>query len=59
MYLEMIDTLPGIEYYEGIPSEIDSQHYYDVNKRNLVVLDDLMAQSRRERRIADFIIYQR
>ena len=28
MYLEMIDTLPGIEFYEGIPSEIDSQHFW-------------------------------
>ena len=27
MHLEMIDTLPGVEFYEGIPSEIDSQHF--------------------------------
>ena len=44
MYLEMIDTIPGIEFYDGITSEIDSRDFLDVNKRNLIVLDDLMAQ---------------
>ena len=44
MYLEMIDTIPGIKFYEGIPSEIDSGDFLDVDKRNLIVLDDLMAQ---------------
>ena len=53
MYVEMINTLPGIEFYEGIRSEIDSPHFFDVNKRNLIVLDDLMTQSGRDRRIAD------
>ena len=53
MYLEMIDTTPRIEFYKGIPSEIDSQHFFDVNKRNLLVLDGPMAQSGRDRRIAD------
>ena len=45
MYLEMIDTILGIEFYEGIPSEIDSHDFFDVNKRNVIILDDLMAQS--------------
>ncbi len=53
MYVEMIDTLPGIEFYEGIPFEIDSQHFFDVNKRNLIILDDLMVQSGKDWRIAD------
>ena len=52
MYLEMIDTIPGIEFYEGIPSEIDSRDFLDV-KRNLIVLDDLMAQSGGDKRIAN------
>ena len=50
---EMIDTIPGIEFYEGIPSEIDSRYFLDVNKRNLIVLDDLMAQSEGDKRIAN------
>ena len=53
MYLEMIDIIPSIEFYEGIPSEIDSRDFLDVNKRNLIVLGDLMAQSGGEKRIAN------
>ena len=53
MYLEMIDTIPGIEFYEGIPSEIDSRDFLDVNKRNLIVLDDFMTQSGGDKRIAN------
>ena len=53
MYLEMIDTIPGIELYEGMPSEIDSRDFLDVNKRNLIVLDDLMAQLGGDKRIAN------
>ena len=55
MYLEIIDTLPGIEFYECIPSEIDSRYFLDFNKRNLIVLDDLMAQSGGDQRIANLI----
>ena len=53
MYLEMIDTIPGIEFYEGIPSKIDFRGILDVNKRNLIVLGDLMAQSGGDKRIAN------
>ncbi len=53
MYVEMIDTLPGIEFYKSIPFEIDSRHVFDVNKRNIIVLDDLMVQSGKDRRIVD------
>ena len=53
MYLEMIDTIPGIEFYEGIPFEIDPRVFLDVNKRSQIVLDDLMAQSGSNKRIAN------
>ena len=53
MYLEMIDTIPGTEFYDGIPSEIDSHGFLDVNKCNLIVLDDLMVQSGGDKRIAN------
>ena len=33
--------------------KIDSQHFFYVNKRNLIVLHDLMVQSGKDRRIAD------
>ena len=53
MYLEMIDTIPGIEFYEGIPFEIDSRYFLDVDKRSLIVLDDLMAESGGDKSIAN------
>ena len=56
MYLKMIDTIPGVEFYEGIPSEINSRDFLDVSKRNLIVLDDLMALSGGDKRIANLFI---
>jgi hypothetical protein len=45
--------MPGIEFNQGIPEDIDNADYLDVSQRNLIVLDDLMAQSGKEKRIAD------
>lgn len=53
MYLEMIKTIPGIELNEGTPTDIDKDHFLDVSKQNLIVLDNLMAQSDGDKRIAD------
>ena len=47
----MIDIIPGVEFYESIPSEIEFHDFLDVNKLNMIVLDDLMAQSGRDKRI--------
>ena len=46
-------TMPGIEFNEGIPDDIDNADYLDVSQRNLIVLDELMAQSGKDKRIAD------
>ena len=45
--------MPGIEFNQGIPEDIDEPDYLDVSQRNLIVLDDLMAQSGKDKRIAD------
>ena len=45
--------MPGIEFNQGIPEDIDERDYLDVSQRNLIVLDDLMAQSGKDNRIAD------
>jgi hypothetical protein len=45
--------MPGIEFNEGIPDDIDNADYLDVSQRNLIVLGDLMAQSGRDKRISD------
>jgi hypothetical protein len=45
--------MPGIEFNQGIPEDIDNADYLDVSQRNLLVLDNLMAQSCKDKRIAD------
>ena len=42
LYFELVRTMPGIEFNEGIPEDIDKPDYLDVSQRNLIVLDDLM-----------------
>ena len=56
VYLEMIDTIPGIEFHEGMPSEFESHDFLDVNNHNLIVLDDLIAQSGGDKRIANLFM---
>jgi hypothetical protein len=41
--------MPGIEFNQGIPDDIDNADYLDVSQRNLIVLDDLMAQSGKDK----------
>jgi hypothetical protein len=52
-YFDMMRLMPGIEFNEGIPDNIDNADYLDVSQRNLIVLDDLMAQSGKDKRISD------
>jgi hypothetical protein len=52
-YFDMMRTIPGIEFNQGIPEDIDNADYLDVSQRNLIVLDDLMAQSGKDKRISD------
>ena len=52
-YFDMMKTMPGIEFNQGIPEDIDEPDYLDVSQRNLIVLEDLMAQSGKDKRIAD------
>ena len=52
-YFDMMRTIPGIEFNQGIPEDIDNADYLDVSQRNLIVLDDLMAQLGKDKRISD------
>ena len=45
--------MPGIELNQGIPEDIDEPDYLDVSQRNVIVLDNLMAQSGKDKRIGD------
>jgi hypothetical protein len=52
-YFDMMMMMPGIKFNQGIPNDINNADYLDVSQRNLIVLDDLMAQSSRDKRITD------
>jgi hypothetical protein len=52
-YFDMLRTIPGIEFKKGSPEDIDKVDYLDISQGNLIVLDDLMAQSSKDKRIAD------
>ena len=47
--------MPGIEFNKGIPADIDKVDYLDVSQRKLIVLDHIMAQSSKDKRIADLL----
>ena len=51
-YFDMLRTIPGIEFNKGIPEDINKVDYLDISQRNLIVLDDFMAQSSKDKRIA-------
>jgi hypothetical protein len=55
-YFDMMRTMSGIEFNQGIPDDIDNADYLDVSQRNLIALDDLMAQSSKDKRIAGLLM---
>ena len=48
-----LQSIPGIEFYQGVPGDIEKSTFLVVIQRNLIVLDDLMAQAGKDRRVAD------
>ena len=49
----MLVAMPHIEFVEGIPTALEQDSYFDVNKRNLVVFDDQMIYARKDKRIVN------
>ena len=54
-YFDMMRTMSGIEFNQGIPEDIDNADYLDVLQRNLIVLDDFLAQSGKDIRLLIFL----
>ena len=52
-YFDILKTMPGIEFNKGIPEDINKVDYLDISQQNLIILDDLMTQSSKDKRIAD------
>ena len=41
-YMVLMATIQQIEFFKGIPPDLEHDSYFDVNKRNLIVFDDQM-----------------
>ena len=46
-------TIPNIEFVEGIPENLEKDSYFDIHKRNLMVIDDQMADAGNDKRIVN------
>ena len=45
-WAEMIVAMPHIEFVKGIPTALEQDSYFDVNKRNLIVFDNQIIDPR-------------
>ena len=52
-YTQMIVAMPNIEFVKGIPTALEQDSYFDVNKRNLIVFDDQMIDASKDKRIVN------
>ena len=44
---------PQIEFVEGLPPDLESEDYLDVNVRNLIIIDDLMSEAAKDSRLCN------
>ena len=51
--MDMLVTIPNIEFVKGIPTALEQDAYFNVNKRNLIVFDDQMIDAGKEKRIVN------
>ena len=52
-YTEMLVAMPHIEFVKGIPTVLEQDSYFDMNKRNLIVFDDQMIDASKDKRIVN------
>ena len=52
-YMEMLVTIPNIECVKRIPTALEQDAYFSVNKRNLIVFDDQMIDAGKDQRIVN------
>ena len=45
--------MPLIEFVKGIPTALEKDSYFDVNKRNLIVFDDQMIDASKDKGIVN------
>ena len=52
-YMEMLVTIPNIEFVKGIPTALEQDTYFSVNKRNLIVIDYQLLEAGKDNRIVN------
>ena len=52
-YTQLLMMIPTIEFVKGIPESLENDSYLDVNKRNLIVIDDQMIEAGKDNRIVN------
>ena len=53
LYDEMKETIPKIEFVQGIPSDLDDESSFDAKKITLVILDDVISKAAADTKIVD------
>ena len=49
----MFVAMPRIKFVKGIPTTLEQDSYFEVNKRNLIVFDDQMIDASKDKRIVN------
>ena len=52
-YTQMLVAMPHIEFFKGTPRALEQDSYFDVNKRNLIVFDDQLIDTSKDKRIVN------
>jgi len=53
--MELLVTIPNIEFVKGVPSDLETDSFFDINKRNLMVIDDQMSNTGGDKRIINLL----
>ncbi len=49
----MKETISNIEFIRGIPYDLDTDDFFDVTKRNIIILDDMMSTTALDPKVSD------
>ena len=53
LFEEMKESIPNIEFIQGLPYNLQDDSFLDPKVRNLICIDDLMAQGSKDQRVQD------
>jgi len=52
-YMDMLTTIPNIEFVKGIRTALEQDAYFNVNERNLIVFHDQVIDAGKDQRIVN------